>query len=145
MQVLHGSGGVTFFAGHSVGCRERAKVTDESQQKLAVRDEIIGVGQAVALNVRRVGVFRVGPPIVAFGREIMEPAGTAGISRGNDGLGHDGEGDDGRLFEPGAFVGSEIKGVYQGGERKEGEHGDLRGRRVVLGDGSRQGIRCFYR
>ena len=83
LQVAHGGRGVAFLVRDFVGGTENAEVARKTQEQLTVRDKIIGVGQTVALDVRRVGIFWVWPPIIPFGGKVMQPAGAAGVARGD--------------------------------------------------------------
>src|SRR6266496_3678880 len=48
-------------------------------------DEIVGVRHAIALNVWPVGILRIRPPIVAFGKKVMHAPGAPRAVRRRDG------------------------------------------------------------
>src|SRR5215471_10530043 len=84
-----------------------------------MRDEIVGVRHAILLNVRAVRIFRVGPPIIAFGEEVVSAASAAVGGGGGNGdrffmqifrrFGHD----------AGAFDFEEIESRFVGGGGEE--------------------------
>ena len=121
--MAHGGGGVAFLVGDFVGGAEDAEVARKTQEQLAVRDEVVGVGETVALDVGRVGIFGIWPPIIAFGGKVVEAAGAAGVARGDEGLGLDADGCFSGDYEPRALGGGEVK-LGQSKEGEEGEHGD---------------------
>src|SRR4051812_21926597 len=52
-----------------------------------MRDKIFRVGHAILLDVWPVGILRVGPPVIALGKEVVLSAGAPGAIRGGDGYG----------------------------------------------------------
>ena len=83
LQVAHGGRGVAFLVGDFVSGAEDAEVARKTQEQLAVRDKVVGVGETIALDVGRFGIFWVWPPIITFGGKVMQPAGAAGVARGD--------------------------------------------------------------
>ena len=49
-----------------------------------MRDEVVGVGHAIALDVRAVRIFRIRPPVICFRKEVVQPTGAPWTGRGGD-------------------------------------------------------------
>ena len=50
-----------------------------------MRHEIVRVAQAIALDIRAIRILRIGPPVIALGKEVVNTAGAAWRTRGRDG------------------------------------------------------------
>jgi hypothetical protein len=74
-------------------------------------DKVAGIGLAVALNVGPAWIRRVGPPVIAFGKEIVAAAGAARTRGGGDGARRLGEIAPRGVDDACAFDGREIKGA----------------------------------
>ena len=86
---------------------QRRDVNAQSHQRLAVRNEVLRVRQAVTLNVWAFRIGGIRPPVITFGKEIMPAAGAARA--------HDGRDRDRRLPEV-ARGGPQHTGLFQGPE-----------------------------
>ena len=69
-RVLH----VLLLARENVSRPHRPDDLAQSHHGVPMRDEIVRIRHAILLNVGAVRVFRVRPPIVSFGEEIMLPS-----------------------------------------------------------------------
>ena len=83
--------GVFFFAGQLPCGGERGNDEAEAHHGFSVVVEVGGVGEAVAADVGAVGIFFVGPPVVALGEVVVRAAFAAFAVRGGDGDGLLGE------------------------------------------------------
>lgn len=91
VEMEAGVGGVFFVAGEEPCSRESWDDETEAHHGLAVVVEVLGIGEAVATDVRAVGVFGVGPPVVTLGVEVVRAAWAARTSGGGYGDGLFGE------------------------------------------------------
>jgi len=75
--------GVFLLAGEQP-CRSESRHDQaETEHGFAMAVEVCGVGFAVATNVGASGIFRIGPPIVSLGVEVVWATGaTLGVRRG---------------------------------------------------------------
>ena len=73
-------------AGQLPGGGQRRHLDAQAHQGAPVFDEVVGIGFAVAPDVRTARVLRVRPPVVAFGEEVVQAAGAARGARAGDGL-----------------------------------------------------------
>src|SRR5258708_869595 len=48
----------------------------ESDQGVAMRNEVVGIAHPVALNIRPVGMVWVGPPVVSLGKVVVLATGA---------------------------------------------------------------------
>jgi len=67
---------VYFFAGHRVGGGQRRYPSAQVAHGQPVLGEVARICLAVLTDVRTVGVIGVGPPVIAFGIEVVDTAGT---------------------------------------------------------------------
>src|SRR5579859_7749156 len=65
------------------GCEGR-KLNAQAHQGVAVRNEIIRIGHAIAMDVWGAGILRVRPPVIAFGKEVVLSSGAARGRRSGD-------------------------------------------------------------
>ena len=77
--------GVALVVADLVRRDERRHDLAEPPHRVAVRHEVVWVGLAVAAHVGAVGAARIGPPVVAFRVEVVQPAGTARRGERRDG------------------------------------------------------------
>ena len=121
--------GVLALAGNLVGGRQRRHDEAQADHGAAVLDEIVGVAHAVALDVRPAGILGVGPPIVAFGKEIVRPSGAARRAGGGDGDRLGGKIFAGGLEDPRTLDGGEVElrrpAKHFGGRPGEGRGDEL--------------------
>lgn len=103
------------------GGGQRRDLDAEAHQEAPVVSEVAGVRHPVALDVRAVGVLRVGPPVVALGKEIVDAAGAARAVRRRHGDRLFGKVLLGRLQHPLAIEGRHIEGGLARGPRKRAE------------------------
>ena len=106
-QVPGGMVRVPALARELVSGRQRGHDEAQPDHGAAVLDKIIRIAHAVALDVRAAGVLWIGPPVVAFGEEIVPAAGAARGYRG--GNGH-------RLFGEAAVRAFQHAGAFDEGE-----------------------------
>jgi hypothetical protein len=85
-QVGEGMVGEALVAGDLPGGHQFRCLDREAQQGAPVRDEVIRVAQAVALDIRSAGMGWVRPPVVAFRIKIMETAAAARCGKSGDRL-----------------------------------------------------------
>src|SRR5882724_5977570 len=58
-------------------CDKRRNLHTEAHQVASMISKVIGIRHAIALDIRRNRVLRIGPPVVTFGKEIVQTARTA--------------------------------------------------------------------
>ena len=68
------------------GRGQRRHLQAEPDQRVAMRDEVIGIRHPVALDVGAVRVSRIGPPVVALGEVVVPPSRAARARRSRDRL-----------------------------------------------------------
>ena len=87
-QMPAGVVGIFLLAGQLPRRRQRRNDEAQPHHRLAMIVEVGGIGEAVAPDVGAVGIFLVGPPVVAFGEVVVLATLAARAVRGRyrDGL-----------------------------------------------------------
>ncbi len=95
--------GIFLITRHNIGRDQVADQRTEANHGVTVLHEVIGVGLPVTADIGTVGACRVGPPVIAFGIEIMDSPGTpfGPVGRNGQRLFRQ------RLFAPGHYLVSE--------------------------------------
>src|SRR5260370_23500320 len=57
--------------------RQRRHLHAESNQRMTMCNEVVGIGHPVALNIRPIGMFWIRPPVVSLGKVVVLAAGAA--------------------------------------------------------------------
>jgi hypothetical protein len=100
---------VAGISGQLPGRRERRHVKAHAHEIAPVVEEVVRVRQAVTLNVRSARVLGIGPPVIALGEEVVQPAGAPRRPRSGDGDGVFRQVGVGRAENPGAVEGGNIE------------------------------------
>ena len=67
--------------GDSIRAGEGGDMNTEADQRPAMLDKVVGIGQSILLDIRPIGIGRVGPEVIRLREEIMLAAGTARTMR----------------------------------------------------------------
>src|SRR5258708_21183755 len=111
-EVTGGVGRVARVSRQLPGRGQGRDLNAQRHERPAVINEILRVGEAVALNVRTVGMLGVRPPIVSLGEEVVDSAGASRGSGGGHRLRQLGEIRVGGVPDPLALEGREIEGSF---------------------------------
>ena len=115
-QVTHRAGGEPLLTRHAPRGRQRADVPRHVEHEPAVRDEVVGIAQPVALDVRPAGVRRIRPPVVTLRGKVVRAARAARVDRRRDAPRLGLQGGLGHVDNPGTLERGEVKV----GERQHG-------------------------
>src|SRR6266478_768950 len=83
-QMTCGMFRITLVTGY-LPCRYECRhLHTQAHQRAAMFIEVVGVRHAIALNIRAVGILRIGPPVITLGEKVVRAAGAAGTMGSRD-------------------------------------------------------------
>jgi hypothetical protein len=121
-EVQRGAVGIALVVRDLPRRAERGHFDTQTHQGLAMLDEIIGIGHPIALDVGAAGIFRVGPPVVAFREKVVQPARATRRMRSGHGDGLVGEIRVGGFDDAGAIEFGDVELLGAEGQRRGEEH-----------------------